>query len=128
MYFGPTKAGARRRTLMISAEAIAQGDPFDPKGQVKSALAALKASTVPDANILESTDLRIGRETARRVLIGGHNPIAKVETRNLYVIFKNANQSITLSGQSTLQDFDALKEAVDAIIPSIELSVPKKSQ
>jgi len=60
------------------------------------------------------------------VLIAGNNPLAKVETRNLYVVFKNANQSITLSGQSTLQDFDSLKETVDAIIASIELSLPKK--
>jgi hypothetical protein len=126
MLFGPTKPGQRPGTLMVSAEPIAQGDRFNPKTQIDSALATLKASTVPDAKIIENTDLHIGREAARRVLIAGNNPLAKVETRNLYVVFKNANQSITLSGQSTLQDFDSLKETVDAIIASIELSLPKK--
>ena len=81
---------------------------------------------MPDAKVMEDADLRIGRETARRVVIGGHNPLNKTETRNLYLIFKNVNQTITLTGQSTLQDFDALKQTADAIVASIELSPPKK--
>jgi hypothetical protein len=128
MLSSPAKTGARPGTLMITAEPIAQGDKFDPKAQVDSAVAALKGSTLPDAKVIESTDVRIGRETARRVLIGGHDSLKQAESRNLYVVLKNADQTITFTGQSTLADFNALNDAVDAILPTIELSPPTKKK
>jgi hypothetical protein len=122
LLFPDTMKGSPR-SIQLTADPFEAGQPKPTlKDQADGALAGLKALAMPDAKILESADLKVGIEKARRIVIGGHNPKDKGEMRAVCVLFQHAGESVTLSGRSSLADFDALKEAVDAITASLELT------
>jgi hypothetical protein len=124
------KPGARPSTLTLTADAIAPGQPPSFKEAADAALSTFKATAL-DAKVVESADVRIGKTPARRILIAGHNSITKADTRSLHLFVAQANNLLTLTGQSPADDFDALKQSFDAVVASIELSTPaqpKKAQ
>ena len=117
------RPGARPSTIVLTTEAVPAGQRTSLKEQSDAALAAVKIS-LPDAKVIESADVKIGIEKARRMIIGGHALGTRAEMRSMFLMFQHGSDALTLNGQSTLEDFASLKEAFDGMVSSIELATP----
>ena len=119
------KGGSRPATILLTTDATAAGgQPPSFKAQTDAAVATLKASAVPDAKVIESAEIKIGKQPAMRVLIGGRNTVNKADMRHLYLFVPHGQHSLTLSAQSTAEEYKAVREAFDAIVNNMELTKP----
>jgi hypothetical protein len=119
----PTRPGARPSTIVLTTEAVPAAQRMSLREMSDGVLAGAKAS-LPDMKPIESTDIKVGVEKGRRILISGHAPATKAEMRAIYVMFQHGSSTLVFNGQSSAEDFDSLKEAFDGMVSSMELSVP----
>lgn len=123
MLLGTASPGKRPSTLLLTTEAVPPATRANLKTQADITLAGAKAS-LTNAKLIESTDVKVGTEKARKMVISGQAAVGKTEMRSIYLLFQHDSDMLTLSGQSTAEDFAALKETFDGMVSSMELAVP----
>jgi len=123
MLLGTASPGKHTSTILLTTEAVPAATRANLKTQADIALAGVKAS-LNNAKVIESADLKIGTEKARKMVISGQASVGKTEMRSIYLLFQHGSDMLTLSGQSTADDFATLKETFDGMVSSMELAVP----
>lgn len=123
MLLGTASPGKHTSTILLTTEAVPAATRANLKTQADIALAGVKAS-LNNAKVIETADLKVGTEKARKMVISGQASVGKTEMRSIYLLFQHGSDMLTLSGQSTAEDFAALKETFDGMVSSMELVVP----
>jgi hypothetical protein len=123
MLLGKASPGKRPSTILLISEAVPPATRANLKTQADITLAGAKAS-LTNAKVIESADVKVGTEKARKMVLSGQASVTKAEMRSIYLLFQHGSDMLTLTGQSTAEDFAALTEAFDGMVSSMELAVP----